>query len=151
MLDRKVFIIGGGNMGASIAEGLLDDDINNSELINIVDSDKKLKKIFIKKKIKFFYKIPKNIKDSLIIIAVKPQNFENFTKSLIPIQKNNLIISIMAGVTIKKIKSKLKTEIIVRAMPNLNSAIKKGYTVLFGNGLNKARKKNYRLYFFNNW
>ena len=31
-------------------------------------------------------------------------------------------------------------------MPNLNSAIKKGYTVLFGNGLNKA-EKNYRLYF----
>ena len=132
MLDRKVFIIGGGNMGASIAEGLLDDDINNSELINIVDSDKKLKKIFIKKKLKFITEIPKNIKDSLVIIAVKPQNFENFTKSFFPIQKNNLIISIMAGVTIKKIKSKLKTEIIVRAMPNLNSAIKKGYTVLFG-------------------
>ena len=44
MLDRKVFIIGGGNIGASIAEGLLDDNIKNSKLINIVDSDKKLKK-----------------------------------------------------------------------------------------------------------
>ena len=99
---------------------------------------------------KFTTEIPKNIKDSLVIIAVKPQNFENLEKSFFPIQKNNLIISIMAGVTIKKIKSKLKTEIIVRAMPNLNSAIKKGYTVLFGNGLNKVEKKN-RLYFFNNW
>ena len=95
-------------MGASIAEGLLDDDINNSKLINIVDSDKKLKKIFIKKKLKFFTEIPKNIKDSLVIIAVKPQNFENLEKSFFPIQKNNLIISIMAGVTIKKIRSKLK-------------------------------------------
>ena len=81
---------------------------------------------------------------------MKPQNFENLEKSFFPTQKNNLIISIMAGVTIKKIKSKLKTEIIVRAMPNLNSAIKKGYTVLFGNGLNKVEKNN-RLYFFNNW
>ena len=51
MLDKKVYIIGGGNMGASIAEGLLYDDINNSELINIIDSDKSLKKIFIKKKL----------------------------------------------------------------------------------------------------
>ena len=141
MLDRKVYIIGGGNMGAAIAEGLLDDVINNCELINIVDSDKKLKKIFIKKKLNFITKIPKNIKDSLIIIAVKPQNFENFTKTTIPIQERNLIISIMAGVTIEKIRSKIKANIIVRAMPNLNSAIKKGYTVLFGKGLNKAEKK----------
>lgn len=141
MLDRKVFIIGGGNMGASIAEGLLDDNIKNSKLINIVDSDKKLKKIFIKKKLNFATEIPKNIKDSLLIIAVKPQNFENLEKSFFSTQKNNLIVSIMAGVTIKKIKSKLKTEKIVRAMPNLNSAIKKGYTVLFGNGLNKVEKK----------
>ena len=79
MLDRRVYIIGGGNMGTAIAEGLLDDDINNCELINIVDSDKKLKKIFIKKKLNFITKIPKNTKDSLIII-VKPQNFENFKK-----------------------------------------------------------------------
>ena len=43
-------------MGASIAEGLLDDNINNSKLINIVDSDKKLKKIFIKKKIELYYR-----------------------------------------------------------------------------------------------
>ena len=47
----------------------------------------------------------------------------------------------MAGVTIEKIRSKLKADKIVRAMPNLNSAIKKGYTVLFGNGLNKVIKK----------
>ena len=49
-------------MGASIAEGLLDDDINNSELINIIDSDKGLKKIFIKKKLNFFTKFLKILK-----------------------------------------------------------------------------------------
>ena len=38
-------------MGAAIAEGLLDDDINNCQLINIVDSDKKLKKYLLKKEI----------------------------------------------------------------------------------------------------
>jgi pyrroline-5-carboxylate reductase len=141
MLDRKIFIIGGGNMGTSIAEGLLNDDGDNSELINIVDSDKELKIKFIKKKLNFIKKIPKNIKNSLIIIAVKPQNFENLAKTLNSIQKNNLIISIMAGVTIEKIRLKLKNNIIIRAMPNLNSAIKKGYTVLFGKGLNKAEKK----------
>ena len=47
MLDRRVYIIGGGNMGAAIAEGLLDDDINNCQLINIVDSDKKLGTSFL--------------------------------------------------------------------------------------------------------
>lgn len=148
MLYKKVYIIGGGNMGASIAEGLLDDDINNSELINIIDSDKSLKKIFIKKKLNFFTKFPKNIENSVIILAVKPQNFENFTKSMIPKQKKNLIISIMAGVTIEKIRYKLKADKIVRAMPNLNSAIKKGYTVLYGAGLNKADKKIIDYIFF---
>ena len=54
MLDKKVYIIGGGNMGASIAEGLLYDDINNSELINIIDSDKSLKKIYEIKYLEYF-------------------------------------------------------------------------------------------------
>ena len=140
MLDRKIFIIGGGNMGSAITEGLLNDD-GNSELINIVDSDQNLKTKFIKKKLNFFTKIPKNIRNSLIIFAIKPQNFENLTKNLISIHKNNLIISIMAGITIDKIRSKFKTNIIVRGMPNLNSTIKKGYTVLFGEGLKKPEKK----------
>ena len=61
-------------MGASIAEGLLDDDINNSELINIIDSDKSLKKIFIKKKLNFFTKFPKNIENSVIIIIFIYEN-----------------------------------------------------------------------------
>ena len=56
MLDRKVYIIGGGNMGFSIADGLLNDDINNSVLLNIVDCNKKLKKKYIKKKIEIYHK-----------------------------------------------------------------------------------------------
>ena len=39
MLDRKVLLLAE-EIWKTIAEGLLDDNINNSKLINIVDSDK---------------------------------------------------------------------------------------------------------------
>ncbi len=55
----------------------------------------------------------------IFVLAVKPQDFEELTESLKVDFEEKLCISIMAGVSIEKIRNKLGIDKIVRVMPNL--------------------------------
>lgn len=58
-------------------------------------------------------------KCEIILIAVKPQNFDELAGQISIDLSDKLIISIMAGVSVKKINDRLKSSRIVRVMPNL--------------------------------
>lgn len=72
-------------------------------------------------------------KTDVIIIAVKPQQFAVLAQKLRPLIKNQLIISIMAGVAIPTLTDALGTERIVRTMPNL--ALAKGQSLTAWHGV----------------
>ncbi len=73
--------------------------------------------------------INEKIKDAgILIIAVKPQSFDELAKSITFPISGKLVISIMAGVTIEKIAQKLSAQKIIRSMPNLGAAIGEGVT-----------------------
>ncbi|MCC6323431.1 pyrroline-5-carboxylate reductase [Candidatus Nomurabacteria bacterium] len=61
---------------------------------------------------------------NVVILATKPQDFININPQL---NKNTLIISIMAGTTIQKIKTQLKVSKIIRSMPNMPARINQGF------------------------
>ena len=64
-------------------------------------------------------KDPEIRKSDLIIIAVKPQDFDELAVGLSEqISSSAIVLSIMAGKRIESIASKLKHDKIVRAMPN---------------------------------
>lgn len=66
----------------------------------------------------------------IIILAVKPQNMNDVLdeiKDLINPEK--VIVSIAAGITISYIRSKLKTDKIIRVMPNTPALIGEGMSV----------------------
>lgn len=66
----------------------------------------------------------------LIILAVKPQDTSALFRSISPyITPQQVILSIMAGVTMANIAKALGTEKIIRAMPNLPAQIGSGMTV----------------------
>lgn len=64
----------------------------------------------------------------VIILAVKPQNFDELLKDLKGyVKKNQLVISIAAGITTKYIEKRLGSGIkVVRSMPNLPVKVKEG-------------------------
>lgn len=65
---------------------------------------------------------------SVIILAVKPQDMETLLKQ-IPVGKNQLFISIAAGLTTKFFEKYLGGKVrIVRAMPNMPALIAEGIT-----------------------
>jgi pyrroline-5-carboxylate reductase len=127
----KIAIIGGGNMGSTYAKTFVQSNIVQPEDLLIIEKHSE-KAEALKSG------TPTNIKSSIdasirnydtIIIAVKPQDFKIMSSELKQfLTPGQLIISIMAGITIDTIKTLLAHAHIVRAMPNTPAQLGFGIT-----------------------
>jgi pyrroline-5-carboxylate reductase len=73
-------------------------------------------------------------KPAVVILAVKPQIAPDAMPSVVPlVGGDTLVISIMAGKTMKFLEAALPNAAIVRAMPNTPAAIGRGIAVLVPN------------------
>jgi len=67
----------------------------------------------------------------IIILAVKPQNMEAVLDEIADaVGEEKTVVSIAAGITIDYLKEKLKTERLVRVMPNVASLVQEGMAVI---------------------
>ncbi|WP_124979724.1 pyrroline-5-carboxylate reductase [Nonlabens xiamenensis] len=127
----KVLVIGAGNMGLAYAKALITSEFLSKD--NLMISDTNPEKIKELKKITRF-DVYQNVEDCLaladiIFIAVKPYHSEALMADLKPLMKpDQLIVSLMAGVTIQSIQQGLGVHKVVRAMPNLPAQVGKGLT-----------------------
>ena len=134
--NKTVFIIGGGNMGGSLAKGLLANKWR-AEQINICEQNLArhdlLRSEFPHCKIIQFCPAP--IPSScIIILAVKPQDIRSVCKQIASdkFASDTLFISIAAGVPTDAMQQWLGEQaIIVRCMPNTPAAIGHGITGLY--------------------
>jgi pyrroline-5-carboxylate reductase len=126
MTAEKIGIIGFGNMGRAIAFGA-------RTLFEICVFDKDEQKLTACQGLKTERKVTDLINSSdVIIIAVKPQDMESVLKEIKANFKEQLIISIAAGITTKYLKSKLGEKArIIRVMPNMPAQIGQGISVLY--------------------
>ena len=66
----------------------------------------------------------------IVIVAVKPQDFDNLAIQIQNyISENHLILSVMAGISIQNMAEKLHVKKIIRSMPNIPTQIGQGMTV----------------------
>jgi pyrroline-5-carboxylate reductase len=117
----KISIIGCGNMGLIYARAFLKYDIvsKNNLLLAEKNEQRKLELQQLNVGEVTVVNDPKISESDIIIIAVKPQDFLSLASELKAIIKpENLVISIMAGITINTIQQHIGTNNIVRAMPN---------------------------------
>ena len=129
----RLGIIGCGNMGSAIAKGVISEKILPFNNIYVSDSyvakTKELNK-------RFGIRLGTNEeiakKCEIIIIAVKPQDFKALASSISELlSKSTHIVSIMAGVSVKKIETLIGKKVaITRAMPNLAALAGKSITCL---------------------
>ncbi|MBI4975082.1 pyrroline-5-carboxylate reductase [Candidatus Peregrinibacteria bacterium] len=99
---KNICVVGVGNMGAAIIETLK--SFSDFKIFKCDKNDN-----------------PNKFTDKcdIFIIAVKSQVFKGLCSSLKNGLNGKLVISIMAGVSLKKLQKGLKTKKIVRVMPNL--------------------------------
>jgi pyrroline-5-carboxylate reductase len=127
----KVLVIGVGNMGLTYAEGMSKSRLLKKRNIMVLDkSEEKLKELDNIDHFDAFKELEDCVpKADIIFVAVKPYHANtlfNAMKTLVKPQQ--IIISIMAGVTIGSIKEITGLDKVVRAMPNLPAQIGKGLT-----------------------
>jgi pyrroline-5-carboxylate reductase len=127
----KVLVIGAGNMGLTYAQGMSKSKLLKKKNIMVLDkSDVKLKELHKITHFDTFEKLEDCVpKADIIFIAVKPYHAVSvFDAIKTLVQSQQIIVSIMAGVTIESIQQLTGLEKIVRAMPNLPAQIGKGLT-----------------------
>ena len=118
----KIAILGAGNMGLSFSKSFLKYELIKPENLHlIIRNSSKISKIaeeFPKSKISTFEEV-KDLDADLIIIAVKPQDFQTVAQNIqFTLKENQMVLSIMAGINIEKIQKLLNHPLVVRAMPN---------------------------------
>jgi pyrroline-5-carboxylate reductase len=127
----KVLVIGAGNMGLTYAEAVSKSDfLKNRDLMILDRSVDKTTELRKKRHFDVYDHIEKCVpKADIIFVAVKPQHSAELFDSMKEYMNNEqIIVSIMAGVTIQFIQESLGIERVIRAMPNLPAQVGKGMT-----------------------
>jgi pyrroline-5-carboxylate reductase len=127
----KVLVIGAGNMGLTYAQGMSKSKLLKKKNIMVLDnSETKLEELHNIDHFDAFKELKDCVpKADIVFIAVKPYHAEALFKTLKPLVNNQqILVSIMAGVSIKSIQNFTGLEKVVRAMPNLPAKIGKGLT-----------------------
>ena len=134
----KIGFIGAGNMALAIMEGILSTSTFKDKYphANFIISDKSKSKLERFRNTFFDINIASSNVDlakkaDILFLSVKPQNavevLEEINKQL---SSKQLIISIMAGITIKKISQYVPVTQIARVMPNNPALIQQSMTAI---------------------
>lgn len=133
-IEQPIGVIGAGNMATAIVAGIVKKGLASSEKISIFDVDRI-------KSLKLAEKTGVNICSSnkeiveecpIIILAIKPNSYQSVLDEIKDsLNKNHILISIAAGISIEYIKEKTQGRCkIVRVMPNTPALIGEGAIVV---------------------
>ncbi len=125
----KIAVIGGGNMGYAFSKSFIDKNLISPADLVIVEKNE-FRCNFLRSN--GIAQVVNDIDTDLgicdfVILAVKPQSFEEVATTLKTyIKPSQIIISIMAGVTVDTISTNLSVSKIVRVMPNTPALVGEG-------------------------
>lgn len=136
-MDKSVGFIGAGNMGGALIKGLLSTGAYSPSDLIVSDYSKSAIRDLNSEfpGIRTSSNNANPASASLVILAVKPQDFKNAAENLKDIvQPDAVIVSIAAGLSIAKVGNWLNPGAkIVRAMPNMPALVREGMTALCRN------------------
>jgi len=134
-------IMGCGNMGGAIVEAILQQNIYQSSDLTIVE---RYRNSYVEKFEQQGCRVVDGIsalegKLNLLLLAVKPQGAREVMQEIAPfVDKNTVVISIMAGISIGEMEKFLPSAQIIRTMPNTPCSVHLGMSGYCGNQLVSA-------------
>ena len=133
MGNFKIAFIGGGNMAEAIISKALNAGILEKEQMMVCDiSEQRLDHLGTK----YGVKTAKSSNEAadfadIVFFAVKPQHFDAASEGLKDVLKEKAAVSIMAGVTVERLKATLGDSCrIARVMPNTPALVGEGMSML---------------------
>jgi pyrroline-5-carboxylate reductase len=128
-----IAVIGTGNMGGAIINGLIKSESVSLKSISAFDVNETLLKKFASKGIRTYSNIPELVENAdILLLAVKPHLIEPVLNDIKPsLKKNTTIISIAAGIFSEKIFNIIgKENPIVLCMPNTGISVMESMTCI---------------------
>jgi len=141
-MSKKIAIIGGGNLGSAIAEGLLKSKFCKASDIIITKRNTATLKQLEARGIKVTAVNPDAVSRSeIIILAVKPYQVSEVLGSFKSVlTSKHTLVSVVTGVLIKDLESVVEKKLpVFRAMPNTAIAIQQSMTCLSFNNAAAAQ------------
>ena len=143
-MGKHIAFIGGGNMASAIISGLLRQGYSADQLAVVEPFDEARQRLKTSFGIDAQATPDQTLKRAdLVVWAVKPQTFRDAALATQPFAPGALHLSVAAGIPSDSIARWLKSERVVRAMPNTPALIGKGITGLFARAaVSEADKAN---------
>lgn len=146
MTQPTIAFIGAGNMGRSMAGGLLKSGWDRARLV-LADSDPQQRRaVEDLLSVRVYADNSVAVADAgIVVLAVKPQVLKLIAEGLAPViqQKRPLIVSIAAGVRISNLERWLGGNLaIVRVMPNTPALVSSGASAMFANRRVSAEQRD---------
>ena len=136
-MKREISIVGTGKMAFALIDGLKD----NFDIEVVGRDEEKLENLkiagFKTTKLQDF-----NSSNKIVILAVKPYAIEDVSRFF----KNeaDILISVLAGTDLERLKKYIKARSYIRSMPNLSAIYKKSMTTLTGD--EKAKIESIKIF-----
>jgi len=136
--NARLAILGTGNIGAAIAEGLVESGRYPAGEITLTRRRIELLEPYRQRG----FTIARSNRDAvrgagIVLLAVEPQQFDGLVQEIVPElkPKHHVVISVVSGVSVGQIRALVGPEVpVVRAMPNTAIAIRESMTCLASDG-----------------
>ena len=137
----KVAILGAGNLGLSMAKGLVKSDqvsqliLTKRNVLNLEDWASDIPVLSVSDDNKWAVS-----QADVIVVAVQPGQWAELAEQIKPVvSAHHLMISTMTGITIAAIEESLGDLAVVRSMPNTAAAVEQSMTCISANDLAETK------------
>ncbi|MBE2231332.1 MAG: pyrroline-5-carboxylate reductase [Chitinophagaceae bacterium] len=142
-MSKKIAIIGGGNLGAAIADGLIMSEFSRPVEISITRRNLSPLARFSERGCMVHRDNKKAVREAeVVILAVKPYNYAEIVKEIRTLlnPKKHIVVSVITGVWIEQLQKAIGKPVpVIRAMPNTAIAIQQSMTCLAHAGASKIQ------------
>lgn len=132
-MSRKIAVIGGGNLGSAIVEGILKSGFSKAENITVTKRNIATLASLKDKGVTVIADNNKAVKGAdIVILAIKPFQTKDVLEAIVKdLSSKQILISVVTGIFIKDMQEVIKKKLpIFRAMPNTAIAIQESMTCL---------------------
>lgn len=134
MHKKNVAILGCGNIGSAIANGLVKSGMYKADQLFVTRRSEDGLKKFSERGFKATIDNVDAVKNSdIIILAITPRQLDGVIEEIKGVleEKRHIVLSVVSGASIKQIKSQIQKNIpVVRVMPNTAIAIQESMTCI---------------------
>ena len=144
MKDKRIAIIGCGNLGQTIAHGLLDDAGFTASNLTVTRRHPEAVQDLADKGVNVTSDNVQAVKQSeIVVLAVKPYNVEPILNEIKEaLESNHILISVATGISLDELKSWSEKDLpIFRAMPNTAADVNESMTLICDAGASADQRQ----------